>query len=187
MIIHLQVVSFEGIIMIDKIATHCEILKRTPGTIRALVSGLPEELLDADEGPGTWSPRQIVGHLLFGEEDDWLLRTKIILQFGESKPFIPFDREGFRKYQGLSLKEILEAFEQLRNENLSQLHELNITEDQLALTGIHPAFGTVNLSELISAWVVHDLGHIAQITRVLAKRYKNAAGPWEEYLPILHI
>jgi uncharacterized damage-inducible protein DinB len=173
--------------MIKKIAIDYELLKRTPGIIHALVSGLPEVLLDANEGPGTWSPRQILGHLLFGEEDDWLPRTKIILQFGEDKPFTPFDREGFRTYEAMSLTELLNAFEQLRNENLDQLEELNISEDQLALTGIHPAFGKVTLGELISAWVVHDLGHIAQITRVLAKRYKNAAGPWEEYLPILHI
>lgn len=163
-----------------------EILRRTPGTLNALLGGLPDEWVLPNEGPDTWSPYDIVGHLIEGEETDWIPRTRIILEDGESRPFDRFDRFAmFEKSKGKSLSELLARFEQLRGEGLRQLDEMKLTPELLEKRGTHPVLGVVTLSQLLSAWVVHDLGHIRQIVRVMAKQYGDAIGPWTAFLTIV--
>lgn len=163
-----------------------EILRRTPSTLIALLSNLPNDWALSTEGPETWSPYDVVGHLIEGEETDWIPRARIILDDGESRPFDKFDRFAmFEKSKGKSLLELLARFEQLRGESLRQLEEMNLTPELLQKRGTHPALGVVTLSQLLSAWVVHDLGHISQIVRVMAKQYDAAVGPWKAYLSIL--
>jgi hypothetical protein len=163
-----------------------EILERTPGTLRSLLGGLSEDWLAADEGPDTFSPRDVLGHLIHGEEDDWIPRLQIILRDGESRPFTPFDRFAFRKkLEGKTTPELLEIFADLRRKNLRILCELKLQASQLDLKGTHPELGTVTLRQLIATWVVHDLGHLRQIARVMAKQYREAVGAWRAYLPVL--
>jgi hypothetical protein len=162
------------------------VLQRTPATLRAMLDGLPTAWLDADEGPDTWSPYVVVGHLIQGERTDWIPRAKIILAQGPQRRFEPFDRDAqFRESEGQSLAQLLDTFARLRAENLATLAEWRLTDRQLALEGEHPAFGLVTLSQLLATWVVHDLGHIAQAARVMAKQYKSAIGPWRAYLPVV--
>ena len=164
-----------------------EILRRTPATLNALLSDLPNDWVLSNEGPETWSPYDVIGHLIEGEETDWIPRARIILEQGEARPFDKFDRFAmFEKSQGKSLLELLARFEQLRGESLRQLDELKLTPELLQKRGTHPALGVVTLSQLLSAWVVHDLGHIRQIVRVMAKQYRDAIGPWTEYLTIVN-
>lgn len=167
--------------------THAvEILERTPGTLRSLLEGLSGTWISTNEGPETWNPYDVIGHLIHGEETDWIPRLKIILEHGESKTFTPFDRFAFfKKSKGKSLHELLETFEKLRKENLRALEELALQPHHFDLKGTHPEFGTVTLGQLLATWVVHDLGHIAQVVRTMAKQYQNAAGPWKAYLSIL--
>jgi hypothetical protein len=163
-----------------------EILRRTPATLTALVRGLPEAWTTSTEGPDTWSAYDIIGHLLHGDEADWIARTRIILEHGESRPFDALNRTAmFEKYQGCSLDQLLAAFEQARADNLAQLGAWHITPEHLTLTGTHPALGTVTLSQLLASWVVHDLNHIGQIVEVMARQYAGAVGPWRAYLAIL--
>ncbi len=163
------------------------ILSRTPRVIRELLTGLEENWLHADEGSDTWSPHSIVGHLIFGEQTDWIPRMQIILGEQENKNFIPFDRGGhFHLIQNRSIESLLFQFEQLRNENLMIFSAMDITTDDLRKTGIHPAFGPVTLAQLISSWAVHDMTHISQIVRVMAKQYIDEVGPWKEYLGVLN-
>ena len=163
-----------------------EVLARTPATLRALLGGLPSGWTDATEGPETWSPFDVVGHLIHGERTDWIPRARIILAQGAARTFAPFDRfaQG-EESRGKKLAELLETFEQLRVGNLATLRGWKLTPAQLELTGEHPAFGTVTLRQLLATWVAHDLGHIAQVTRVMAKQYRDEVGPWREYLPVL--
>ncbi len=162
------------------------VLERTPATVRAMLDGLPAAWIDADEGPDTWSPYVIVGHLIQGERSDWIPRAKIILAQGPQRRFEPFDRNAqFRESEGKSLAQLLDEFTRLRVENLATLADWNITDRELALEGEHPAFGLVTLRQLLATWVVHDLGHIAQAARVMAKQYKSAIGPWRAYLPVV--
>lgn len=162
------------------------VLERTPATLRALLHGLDARWTDATEGPDTWSPFDVVGHLIHGERTDWIPRARIILAQGASRRFEPYDRFAqFRESQGRSIAELLDEFTRLREANLALLAEWRLGDVQLALTGEHPAFGTVTLGQLLATWVAHDLGHIAQICRVMAKQYRHAVGPWREYLPIL--
>ena len=163
-----------------------EILARTPDTLRAMLSGLSPDWLDGTEGPDTWSPYIIVGHLVNGERTLWIPRARCILEQGADRRFPSFDRfaqlhEGREK----SIDDLLGEFAMLRAESLRLLAEWRLTDQQLALEGEHPAFGTVSLRQLLSTWVVHDLGHIAQTSRVMAKQYREAVGPWREYLPLL--
>jgi uncharacterized damage-inducible protein DinB len=168
------------------LAEATELLRHAPDTLRALVTSLPADWLHADEGEGTWSPHAVVGHLVHGEETDWMARARIILEEGETRAFDPFDREAmFRKYADRPIGELLDRFAALRRANLEALAALALTDADLARTGTHPSFGRVTLEQLLSTWVVHDLGHFAQIARVAAKRYGDAVGPWKEYLPIL--
>ena len=161
-------------------------LERTPEVLKTLLEGLPEDWTSANEGGQSWSPFIIVGHLLHGEKTDWLTRTKIILSDTEDKTFPPFDRLAqIKDNQGRKLSDLLEEFGQRRRANLEEIKKLNITEDMLDKTGVHPAFGEVSLGSLLTTWMTHDLNHLYQITRVLAKQFKEESGPWVEYLRIL--
>jgi hypothetical protein len=163
------------------------VLERTPHVLDALLSGLPEEWTSSNEGPETWSPFDIVGHLIDGEQTDWMARLHIILRQGPSRRFEPFDRlRHVSRNRGRALIDLLAEFRQLREKNLSKLRTLNLTAAQLLLSGEHPEFGRVTLQQLLATWVTHDLSHIAQISRVMAKQYRDAVGPWQAYLPVLH-
>src|SRR3954453_7409750 len=161
------------------------VLERTPHTLRALLAGLPPEWTEATEGPDTWSPYVIVGHLIHGERTDWIPRARIILAQGERR-FTPYDRFAqFRESKGQSLADLLDEFERLRRDNLSTLGGWRLTDAQFRLEGEHPEFGRVTLRQLLATWVAHDLGHIAQTARVMAKQYRDAVGPWRAYLPVM--
>jgi uncharacterized damage-inducible protein DinB len=161
------------------------VLERTPASINALLNGLPETFVRATEGERTWSPYDVVGHLVHGERADWLGRARHILS-GDARPFTPFDRRAqFRESEGKSLQQLLEEFTELRAQNISELRGLNLAGEDLARTGQHPDFGEVTLGQLLAAWVVHDLDHVAQIARTMAKVYTDAVGPWAAYLSIL--
>jgi hypothetical protein len=162
------------------------VLERTPHTLRAMLAGLPPAWTDANEGPDTWSPYVIVGHLIYGERANWIPRAQVILAQGPQRRFTPFDRFAqFRESQGKSLADLLDEFGRLRSENLTTLAAWRLTDAQLALEGEHPEFGPVTLRQLLATWVAHDLGHIAQTARVMAKQYRDAIGPWRAYLPIM--
>jgi hypothetical protein len=162
------------------------VLERTPATLRALLGGLPEAWTTADEGPGTFSAVDNVGHLVHGERTDWIPRARLILAQGPERRFAPFDRFAHRaEGAGRSLAELLDTFATLRADNLATLRAWRITPRELALVGEHPALGTVTLGQLLATWVAHDLGHVAQTARVLAKQYREAVGPWRAYLPVL--
>ena len=162
------------------------ILERTPRVLRTMLGGLSSEWIDATEGPETWSPYVIVGHLIHGERTDWIPRAKIILAQGDDRRFTPFDRFAqFRESDGKSLADLLDEFEKLRGDSMATLSSWKLTDEQLALEGEHPAFGSVTLRQLLATWVAHDLGHIAQTVRVMAKQYREAVGPWREYLPVM--
>jgi hypothetical protein len=168
------------------LTTGIAVLERTPQTLRAMLAGLPSTWTEATEGPETWSPYDIVGHLIHGERTDWIPRAQIILAQGAHRRFTPFDRFAqFRESQGKSLADLLDEFARLRAENLVTLAGWHVTEAQLALVGEHPAFGPVTLRQLLATWVAHDLGHVAQTARVMAKQYREAIGPWRAYLPIM--
>jgi DinB family protein len=163
------------------------ILERTPLVLRALLLGLPPDWTSGNEGPDTWSPVDVVGHLIDGEETDWMGRARIILAQGPNRRFEPFDRfRHLRPDQDRSLEGRLVRFESLRKDNLASLRAMRLGPVELQLTGEHPAFGVVTLRQLLGTWVVHDLGHLAQISRVMAKQYRDVVGPWEAYLPVLH-
>jgi len=163
------------------------VLERTPSVLRTLLEGLPEDWTRGDEGPETWSPFDVVGHLIDGEETDWMPRARIILAQGADRRFEPYDRfRHLRLNEGKTLGELLDRFEELRARNLDDLRGLELTRDELDLTGEHPEFGTVTLEQLLAAWVVHDLGHLSQVARVMAKQYRDASGPWEAYMSVLH-
>lgn len=162
------------------------ILERTPAAMRALLAGLSPAWIDATEGPETWSPYAIVGHLVHGERTDWIPRARIILAQGPDRRFTPFDRFAqFRESAGKTLGELLDEFERVRTENLATLAGWQLGDAQLALEGEHPALGRVTLRQLLATWVGHDLGHVAQTARVMAKQYREAVGPWREYLPVM--
>lgn len=163
-----------------------DILSRTPVVLDAMLRDLPAGWASGNEGGQTWSPFDVLGHLIHGERADWLPRIRIILQAGESQTFETFDRFAqFEASAGKSVEELLDAFAELRSENIRALNALNLTERDLARTGSHPEFGAVTLGELIATWVAHDLDHIAQVTRTMAKQYGEAVGPWEAYLSVL--
>ena len=162
------------------------ILERTPEALRAMLSGLPAAWTDANEGPDTWSAYDVVGHLIHGERTDWIARGEIILAQGPERRFTPFDRFAqFEESRGKSLAELLDEFARLRSANLATLASWKLTDAMLTLEGEHPALGRVTMAELLSTWVAHDLGHIAQIARVMAKQYREAVGPWRAYMPVM--
>ena len=167
------------------VAECTEVLARTPGTLKHLLIGLSTPWVTATEGPDTWSPFLVVGHLVHGERTDWVPRAEIILS-GEDRAFDPFDRFAMIKgTTGRELADLLDEFETRRRRNLAWLADRRLTGEDLERTGRHPELGPVTLRELLGAWVVHDLGHVAQISRVMSSRYRDAAGPWRAYLPIL--
>jgi hypothetical protein len=162
------------------------LLTRTPATLNALLRNLPETWTFRNEGENTWSAFDVVGHLIHGERTDWMPRAKMVLQFGETKAFEPFDRLGHvRESRGKSLGQLLDEFARLRSENLDQLRTLNLRHEDLARRGRHPALGLVTLSELLATWAVHDLTHLHQISRIMARQYREAVGPWSAYLGVL--
>ncbi|WP_411030052.1 DinB family protein [Spongiimicrobium sp. 3-5] len=163
------------------------VLERTPATLQTLLQDLTMAWTHQNEGNDSWSPFDVLGHLIHGEKTDWMVRTEIILSDKPNKAFEPFDRFAqFQNSKGKTLTALLAEFKTLRTDNLSLLRSKNIAAKDLERTGVHPEFGPVTLSQLLSAWVVHDLGHIAQISRVMAKQYKEAVGPWPKYLTILN-
>jgi len=162
------------------------ILRSTPAVLRTWLSELPDSWTSATEGPDTWSPYDIVGHLIHGERTDWIPRTEILLSHGEARPFTPFDRFAqFEASRGKTLHDLLESFADLRGENLTRLKSLELTAADLERRGRHPELGAVTLGELLATWVAHDLSHIAQIARVMGRQYTGAVGPWRAYLPML--
>ncbi|HZR30374.1 MAG TPA: DinB family protein [Terriglobales bacterium] len=168
------------------ISESVEVLKRTPKALTAMLSGLPDVWLHCNEGESTWSAYDVIGHLIHGELTDWIPRLQIILKSGESRPFTPFDRSAqFKASQGKSMKQLLREFAKLRRKNLAVLTRLKLTSADLKLRGMHPELGPVTLGQLISTWVVHDMTHINQISRVLAKRFNEEVGPWQAYLSVL--
>ena len=163
-----------------------DILERTPLILKSYLSNLSNDWLKNNEGNETWSPYDVVGHLIVGEKTDWIVRIKIILNDSEDKNFKPFDRFAqLNADQNIPISELLDRFSSLRGDNIKTLKALNVTDQDIKLTGIHPEFGVVTLEELISTWTVHDLGHIAQISRIMAKQYISNVGPWINYLGIL--
>lgn len=164
-----------------------EILDRTPSVLRSILEGVSDEWTMNNEGPETFSPYDVVGHLIHGEKTDWPDRIKMIIEYGTAKTFIPYDRFAmFDESKNKSLDNLLEEFEILRNKNMRWFRSLQLTERDLDKKGIHPKFGEVSLRQLLSTWVIHDLTHISQITRVMAKQYKEEMGPWVEFFRIMN-
>jgi hypothetical protein len=163
-----------------------EVLERTPHVLSSLLSTISVDWTSCNEGDETWSPYDVIGHLIYGEQTDWMIRIELILSNKTEKCFAPFDRFAqFENSKGKTLKQLLQEFETLRAANLQRLNKLNITEQDLNKTGLHPSLGEVTLSQLLATWVVHDLDHISQIARIMAKQYKEHVGPWIEFLKIL--
>jgi hypothetical protein len=163
-----------------------DVLRRTPASLSALLEGVDEAWSRGREGPETFSPFDVVGHLVDGEETDWIPRARIILARGPDPVFEPYDRFRHRQRNvGRSLESLLQEFARLRAANLDILRSWSLTDAELGLPGNHPGLGRVTLRQLLAAWVVHDLGHIAQVARVMAKQYREAIGPWVPYLPVV--
>lgn len=164
-----------------------EILERTPAVLNTMLHDISPDWTSVNEGEDTWSVYDVIGHLVHCEKADWIVRAEIILSQDPDKKFEPFDRFAqFRDSKGKTLAQLLSEFETRRHENINRLRAKNLTDTDLGKTGIHPAFGTVTLSQLLATWTVHDFTHIAQIARVMAKQYKTAVGPWIAYLGVLN-
>lgn len=162
------------------------VLTRTPATVDTMLRGLPNIWVRGNEGRDTWSPFDIVGHLIFGERADWMPRVRMILENGEGRAFDPFDRFAqFKESQGKTLEQLLDDFARVRRENLAALQALNLKPEDMARRGRHPALGVVTLSGLLATWAVHDLTHVHQLSRVMAYQYREAVGPWIAYLGVL--
>ena len=169
-----------------RVADAVEVLQRTPAVVDAMLRGKSEKWVACRISPDSFSAIDVLGHLIFGELTDWIPRTRIILEHGESRPFDEFDRYGFGSLiQGKSTEALLDQFASLRRQNLEALVALNLDREILARTGMHPGLGRVTLANHLASWVVHDLGHIAQISRIMANEYKAAVGPWTAYMSIL--
>jgi DinB superfamily len=162
------------------------LLTRTPAALDALLRDLPDAWILRNEGEGTWSPFDVVGHLIQGERTDWMPRTKMILEFGEGRAFEPLDRWAqVRDSQGKSMGQLLDEFARLREENLAELRALNLRREDLERRGRHPELGAVTLSQLLATWSAHDLTHLHQISRIMAHQYRQAVGPWSAYLGVM--
>lgn len=162
------------------------VLTRTPAALDALLRDLPEVWIKRNEGEETWSPFEIVGHLIHGERTDWMPRARMVLEWGETRTFDPFDRHAQeRESDGKSLGQLLDEFAALRTDNLAQLRAMNLRPEDLMLRGRHPVLGVVTLSELLATWGVHDLTHLHQLSRVMAHQYRELVGPWSAYLGVL--
>lgn len=173
--------------MVFELEKNIAILERTPDLVTLWLSGLPEFWTNQNDGGESWSAYDIIGHFIHGEKTDWIPRMKIILSSANNKTFEPFDRFAqFENSKGKSLDDLLDEFRKLRRENIETLKATELTPDILARKGIHPEFGEVTLSQLLSTWVVHDLAHLAQIAKVMAKQHKNAIGPWKDYISLVN-
>ena len=162
-----------------------EILERSPQVYNSLLSGLSKEWTHCNEGNGTWSAYDIVGHLIHGEITDWIPRLKIILSEDSDKTFEPFDRFAQEKNsKGKTLGELLNTFEELRTKNVAYLRSLKLSDQDLDSKGMHPDLGEVTCKELLATWTIHDLSHIHQLTRVMVRQYGDEVGPWEKYIGI---
>jgi len=162
-----------------------EVLSATPAAVRGLLGGLSGEWT-ASASREDWGPFDVVGHLIHAEHTDWIPRARVIIDQGEDRRFPPFDRFGhFALVEGKSLAQLLDEFDAARRQSLDTLAGWNLIDDQLNLQGLHPEFGPVTLSQLLSTWTVHDLTHLRQIATTMAKQYDQAVGPWKEYLSIL--
>ena len=169
-----------------ELANAIAVLERTPAAFHALLAGLPDAWTTPNEGPDTFSVFDNVGHLVHGERTDWIPRARIILEHGRARPFDPYDRFAqVNESRGKSVQDLLDELARLRAQNLETLRGWQLTDRELALEGEHPALGRVTLAQLLAAWVVHDLGHLAQTARVMAKQYRDEVGPWLAYLPIV--
>lgn len=163
------------------------LLARTPAALNALLRDLPEEWTLGNEGDKTWSAFDVVGHLIHGERTDWMPRVRRILESGDSRAFDPFDRWAQeRESQGKTLPQLLDEFAHLRSDNLNALRSLNLRPEHFSKRGRHPALGVVTLSELLATWAAHDLTHLHQISRVMAHQYREAVGPWQAFLGVMH-
>lgn len=172
--------------MPPELSSSLALLEHTPVAIASLVRSLPEDLLKATDGPGTWNCRQVLEHLVWGEVDDWIPRIRLILEQQDRTPFTPFDREGGAKRFGdWPLERVSEEFLRLRGENLAILRAMRLGPQQLRLPGRHPTLGLVTLAQLIASWAAHDLGHLDQISRTLARQYTTAVGPWRDFMRVL--
>ncbi len=162
------------------------VLEKTPLTLQALLRDLSDVWILSDEGADTWSPFDVIGHLIHTEQTAWISRAEIILEQGTAQAFEPIDRSAqFEASRGKTLDELLNAFQTLRRSNIDVLKSLNLTPAHLALKGKHPELGEVTLEQLLSTWTAHDLNHMGQIAQVMARQYSGAVGPWRAYLPIL--
>lgn len=165
-----------------------EILERTPEVLKAMLKNVSADWTEKTEGGETWGVFDVLGHQVHGEKTDWIARMEIILSDAPSKTFEPFDRFAqFEESKGKTFSQLLAEFKELREKNVGILRSKNLTGKNLEAKGIHPAFGEVTLAQLLATWTVHDLDHIAQISRVMGKQYKEAVGPWAEYLKILKL
>lgn len=163
-----------------------EVLTRTPTVLRAMLEGISDPWLHGTRGPDTFSPFDVVGHLITGEQTDWMTRTRLILESGTAQPFPKYDRYAqFEASRGRSIADLLDEFERLRAANLNAVRNLRLAPSDLPRRGLHPALGEVTLENLLATWAAHDLNHIAQIARTMAWRYEGAVGPWREYLGVL--
>ena len=163
-----------------------EVLRSTPSTLNSLLRHLSDPWIFQKEGPETWSPYDVLGHLIHGEETDWIPRARMILDYGETRAFESFDRFAmFEKSKGKSMADLLDTFAQLRVVSLQELDAMKLTLEMLDKRGKHPELGVVSLKQLLATWVVHDLGHVRQVVRVMAKQYADEVGPWKAYLPVL--
>ena len=160
------------------------VLERTPTVLSGLLDELPEQWTRVDEGPDTWTPREVVAHLIHGERTDWIPRARIIIKQERYRRFDPFDRFAELK-SDRPLRDLLAEFEDLRGRNVATLHGWNLKDKDMELTGEHPDLGSVTMRQLLATWVVHDLSHIAQITRTMARAYTQAVGPWTKYFRVL--
>lgn len=168
------------------VARSIELLERTPYVLDLMLRDLSPFWTDQNEGPDTWSPHDVLGHLIHGDRTDWVARTQIILSDSGPKEFAKFDRFAqFQESAGKTLADLLTEFKTLRADNVRWLKSLNLSDDDLKKTGVHPSFGEVTLAQLLSTWTVHDLDHISQISRVMAKQFHDDVGPWKEYLKVL--
>lgn len=162
------------------------VLERTPSTLDAFLRGLPVAWTTVRDGDGTWSPHEVVAHLISGERTNWIPRARVILDADASRAFVPFDRDGFfTEANEIPLGELLDLFKQVRAESLATVDAWHLGDDELALTAQHPTFGVVSLRQLLSAWVAHDLAHLVQISRTMARRYATDVGPWSAFLSVL--
>lgn len=165
-----------------------ELLERTPFVLESLLNGLSDDWTTNNEGPESWSPYDVMGHLIHGEKTDWIARLEICLSSGPNKTFAKFDRFAqFEESKGKTLDDLLTEFKVVRAHNIALLKSNRLTSADFGKTAIHPTFGEVKLSQLLSTWVAHDMDHIFQISRVIAKQYKDEVGPWVEYLKILRV